>query len=364
MKALVLWANDSSSNLGVRALGAGTEALLRRLDPAIEVLHQGYGPGDAPVRIGDPRRQLRRLVRDADGLVDWVRTFDVVIDTRAGDSFADIYGLGRLLTMNLMQETANRARVPVIFGPQTIGPFNTRRGRLLARRALHSAASVMARDPQSARAADRLGRPVDVLGTDVVFAIEPVEPVAERDVMINVSGLLWQPNPHVDHEHYQDIMITLSDKLIKDGRQLTLLSHVIDSPDPDNDVPASEKLAALLEERGHERPEIIVPKSLGDARLHISSANVVIGARMHACLNALSLGVPAIPLSYSRKFEPLLSQLGWRPGVDLRNAETDKVDKVLADINDHALSSSALRVQDRARELLEPVNGVLERVVA
>lgn len=364
MKALVLWANGTSPNLGVRALGVGTEALLRRLDPEVEVLHQGYGPGDAPTRIGALRPQIRRLIRDTDGLVDWVRTFDLVIDTRAGDSFADIYGVGRLLTMNMMQEIAGKAGVPVILGPQTIGPFNTTRGRLLARRALHGAAGVMARDPQSAAAAARLGRPVDVLGTDVVFAIDPVVPVAHRDVVLNVSGLLWQPNHHVDHERYRDLVTTLGDQLLRRGRGLTLLSHVIDSPDPDNDVPASQELAAVLASRGHSRPEILIPDSLEDARRHIASAAVVVGSRMHACLNALSLGVPALSLSYSRKFEPLLAELGWADAVNLKNMDEEMVGRVLTIMDDPSLETRAGLVRERAHELLAPVHRALERAAA
>ena len=38
---------------------------------------------------------------------------------------------------------------------------------------------------------------------------------------------------------------------------------------------------------------------------------------MHACLNALSLGVPAVPMAYSRKFAPLLEDLGWRHTVEV-----------------------------------------------
>src|SRR5699024_9500305 len=37
-----------------------------------------------------------------------------------------------------------------------------------------------------------------------------------------------------------------------------------------------------------------------------------------ACLNALSVGTPAIPLAYSRKFAPLLDSVGWTTGFDLR----------------------------------------------
>lgn len=364
MRALVLWADPYSSNLGVRALGAGTEALMRRIDPSVEIRHQGFGPGDAPVRIGSPRRQARRLLRDTEGLVDWVQGFDVVLDTRAGDSFADIYGLRRLLIMNMMQEVVRKSGVPVIFVPQTIGPFATRRGRFLGRRGLHTAAAVMARDPRSAKAAEALGRPADLITTDVVFSLPPAAPAGIRDVIMNVSGLLWAPNPHVDHSMYREFVTALCERLVRGGRCLTLLSHVIDSPDPDNDVPASNELAARLAERGLERPEVLVPDSLDDARGYIASGRFVVGARMHACLNALSLGIPALPLSYSRKFAPLLSALGWHFGIDLQTLTgTGVVQRALESIDDPTLANGAKLTRERAHELLEPVTMSFERVV-
>jgi hypothetical protein len=47
---------------------------------------------------------------------------------------------------------------------------------------------------------------------------------------------------------------------------------------------------------------VVAPPDLDDARSIIAGSRVLVGARMHACLNALSTGVPAIAMSYSRKF--------------------------------------------------------------
>ena len=52
---------------------------------------------------------------------------------RAGDSFADIYGRSRLLNQSVLAYLARSAGTPVVMGPQTIGPFSSRRGRALAR---------------------------------------------------------------------------------------------------------------------------------------------------------------------------------------------------------------------------------------
>jgi len=72
---------------------------------------------------------------------------------------------------------------------------------------------------------------------------------------------------------------------------------------------------------------------------------------MHACLNALSVGTPAVPLAYSRKFEPLLAGLGWNHTVDLRS-DPDPVPSVLTALADPALASDVDGVVRRAHATL------------
>ena len=355
MKGLILWADPVSTNLGVRTLARGTQRLLASAFPGIEVHMQSFGAGDAPVRIGSPRRQLQRLVSRQDELVEWVRQFDLVVDTRAGDSFADIYGVTRLTTMGLMNEIVRRAGAPVVMGPQTIGPFASRRGRLLAHRTLRTSRLVFARDPVSMDVAARLGRPVDQLTTDVVFALDEVAtPERMRDVMLNVSGLLWEPNSHLDHLHYRETVVRLVHELHGRGREVALLAHVLSSDLDDDDVDAVHALAARVD-----RPvEILVPNDLDDVRAMLATAAVVLGSRMHACLNALSLGRPAVPLAYSRKFAPLLDGIGWGNTVDLRGGH-DVVAAVLAAVDDPALLAQAARVRDTARERIDQTRNLL-----
>ena len=79
---------------------------------------------------------------------------------------------------------------------------------------------------------------------------------------------------------------------------------------------------------------------------------------MHACLNALSVGTPAIPLAYSRKFEPLLADLGWRSVVDLRTSDdAANAVAVLADRDD--LVELAIRSGRQARSSLELADAAL-----
>lgn len=355
MRALVLWADRVSPNLGLRALAAGNEALIQRAFPGASVELHNYGAQASPVRVGSVRAALKERVTARGGLVTWLSGFDLVVDTRSGDSFADIYGLERLATMTLMADAVHRAGVPLVMAPQTIGPFESVAGRLLGRRSLRQARVVMTRDSQSAEAAAALGRPVEVAASDVVFALPAPRVPRSRDVVLNISGLLWADNSHVASAGYRETVRRLLSGLLRKDRQVTLLAHVLDSPSPDNDVPP----VRLLAREFGDRLETVVPLGLDEVREVVASAQVTIGSRMHACLNSLSVGTPAVPLAYSRKFVPLLEDIGWTYSVDLR-ASADAVPQVMEFLADpDQLKASATESARRARDFLAPVEDAL-----
>lgn len=356
-RVLLLWVAPTSTNLGVRALGEGAAALVRRVAPDAEVEMQSYGHGSAPANIGVIRTLARDLVLDSHGLRSWVKGFDLVVDLRAGDSFADIYGMQRLRVICSMAEFVRACGVPLVLGPQTIGPFTTRGGRLLGRASLHRATRVMARDSVSADASARLGRPVDVLATDVVFAMPRPEPLGSHDVLLNVSGLLWTSDDHGPAEQYRRAIRSLITGLAERGREVTLVSHVLESTFPDNDEPTARQLA------GEFGLDHVVPTSLQDMRAIAAGANLVIGSRMHACLNALSVGTPAIPLAYSRKFAPLLDDLGWQHVVDLSRSTAADVD-VLSIVDEHPdLADDVAGARSTADQLLVRAEDALREFV-
>jgi len=346
-RILILWADDASPNLGVRVLGRGTAALALRVWPDAEIVFQNYGHRAPELPFGRLRSLVKERVTGRLGMQRWLAGFDLAIDTRSGDSFADIYGLQRLAVMGAVAELVAQAGVPLALGPQTIGPFTTRRGRMLARASLRRSRVIMARDRQSADYSAGLGHPVDVVTTDVVFALPRPTPGPTRDVILNISGLLWSPNPHVDFREYRNTLARLHDALVADGRTVTLLAHVLESDNADNDVPAIREFALAHAPRA----EVLIPAGLDDVRTAVGGASVVIASRMHACLNALSVGTPAVPLAYSRKFEPLLAGLGWNHTVDLRS-DPDPVPSVLTALADPALASDVDGVVRRAHATL------------
>ena len=204
IRVLALWADQHSANLGVRALAAGTGEIARRAWGAETIVeYQDFAGTQTGVGFG-PRDVLRDFGRRSGAIKRHLHDFDVVFDTGAGDSFADIYGLKRIVNMFYVQRATWVARKPLVLGPQTIGPFETRFGRMAASRVLHKADQVFARDSESFEfSAASLGQRPDATATDVVFALKAPAAADDYDVLLNVSGLLWQPNPHVNYLNYR-----------------------------------------------------------------------------------------------------------------------------------------------------------------
>lgn len=357
---LVLWADERSPNLGVRALARGSRELIRSTWPDAEVEFADFTSRPPEVPWGHVRSLVRERVTGRLGMRRWLERFDLVWDTRSGDSLTDIYGSHRHSVMSAVHEFAVQAGRPVVLAPQTIGPFRSATGRTLARRTLHRSVLAFARDPVSADAAAALGRSVDAVTSDLAFAIAPPEQVAPpRDVVLNVSGLLWQENPHLDARAYRESVTEIVRMLLADSRSVAVLPHVLDSHDRDNDTPAID---ALTTEFGTDL-EVLAPRDLDDARAIIAGSRVLIGARMHACLNALSTGVPAIAMAYSRKFAPLFDAIGWPYSVPAEDSGTESAARVLEMLADPSLGESARRAQARGRAAMSPIRPALESLV-
>lgn len=353
LRVLVGWASEASPNLGVGALARGSQELIHQAWPGADITFMDFSQRPGTMPWGRVRSLLRERAAPRYGMMDWLSQFDLYWDTRSGDSFADIYGVDRHLKMSLVHDFAVQAGVPAVMAPQTIGPFTTRRGRVIARRSLHRSRFVFARDPRSAEAASRLGRSADRLTSDVVFAITQPTPSDPHDVLLNVSGLLWEQSDHADADRYRTSMRTIIDRLLASGREVTVFAHVIESKFADTDVP----VALALADEYDGKVGLCIPRDLDDARRNIASAQLVIGARMHACLNALSVGTPAIAIAYSRKFQPLLDAIEW-PHV-IAADDPDAADQVLGAAARVDLEGRAQQSRELARASLEDVPGLI-----
>jgi polysaccharide pyruvyl transferase WcaK-like protein len=146
---------------------------------------------------------------------------------------------------------------------------------------------------------------------------------------------------------------------VASGQHLSLIAHVLDNPSTDNDRIACDALAEMLPGS----TTVVLPTGLDEVRSVLASKRLVVGARMHACLNALSLGVPTLPWAYSRKFAPLLSDIGWDWVVDLRS---DRVAHRSLDMTSALLATGddeAARARSRAHARLDGMRQLLADLV-
>ena len=229
--------------------------------------------------------------------------------------------------------------------PQTYGPFLDPRSQRLAEKILGKASMIMARDEESRALASRLsGQEGAILVPDVAFCLEPtphpdgyseIPLLASRKPLLglNVSGLLYNGGYTKDNMFglkldYAAFSHSLVAELLrKTDYDILLVPHTVsETADVEDDrdvclkirdgIPSDSMDRVFVSERNYDQGEI---KAL------IGKCSFFIGARMHACIAALSQGIPTIGVAYSRKFSGVFGSAGFPdwvlPAVDLTTEE-------------------------------------------
>lgn len=337
----LLWHSVNSSNLGVGALTAAHlavfESVAREIGCRLKVYVIGWldvGPSYidneavcvVPVRFRDLFNR-RGKVHEA------LRHCDLVCDIGAGDSFADIYGLRRFISICLSKMAVPRPRERLILSPQTIGPFERWWTPYFARWLMTRCRAVVVRDHLSLMVLRDMKVRSDVIeATDVAFRL-PYPPASATGngaikIGVNISGLLF----HGGYNRQNMFQLVVDyPRLVRavlawfDGQpecQVHLISHVISETAPvEDDYRVAQQLAV-------EFPQMTVAPRFASpsaAKSYISGMDFFCGSRMHACIAAVSSGVPTVPISYSRKFTGLFESLGYSPVADCKTESEDQI---------------------------------------
>lgn len=409
MKVGVLGTPVSSGNRGVMALGASLVSLCTAAGADDIVMFVGHhAPGRVAFQVDGEGRSVRivnyRLsprarphehlawIIMASGLyrlVPWKRfrrwlsrstpwiaaleEMDVVGDIRGGDSFSDIYGTRRFLLGFLAAWSVILVRGSLMQFPQTYGPYRRKWVRWLAGALLRRAPVILARDRESLRLARELvgGRQTVQLSPDVAFALEsrspgrlltepgltlPVEGISKveaRPIGVNANGLMYHGGYtrrnmfglRLDYAAFLPELITAL--LSEHPGELWLVPHTYAPPESvESDPGACRRVRAALPANLQGRVRQIV----GDYDCHeikgiIGQCDFFVGSRMHACIAALSQGVPCAGVAYSMKFKGVFETVGMEDWVvDGREVSTESaVARVL----------ELYRQRDRVREDLK-----------
>ena len=322
----LLWHSLRAGNLGVGALTLANMAIVRDVakDLGVDVrfvvisMREGFTESIAP-DVEQFEIDTRSLLKPS-GYARLLDRLDCVIDIGAGDSFTDIYGAKRFAFLWLSKFIAQSKGKPLIFAPQTIGPFTKPAYKPFARKVMRDAAAVVARDRTSLQAVNDIAPGADAhLAVDVAFMLPFEDRSHERRagktrVGINASGLLChQAESGQNRFGLSYDYLALQRRLIEhwqggEGVEVHLITHANSAGDKrDDDGHRADLLAK-------EFPGTVrVPNFAGpsEAKSYISSLDFLVAGRMHACIGAFSSLTPVVPIAYSRKFAGLFDLLGY-----------------------------------------------------
>ena len=337
----LLWHSVNSDNLGIGALTAAhiaiVESVAREVGVSVQFVIVGWRdprPSYVEQSNVDVTRMRARDLIDPRRLYSVARNCDIILDLSAGDSFADIYGVRRFVFNALSKSAVLAARRPLVMSPQTIGPFERWWTRAVASFLMRRAKAIVTRDRMSTEFVRtlKLGTVTIVEASDVAFRLpyERALKVADdrRRVGLNFSGLLFNGGYtrgnmfrlRVDYPKLVHALIRHFTSVA--NCDVHLIGHVLsDHIEVEDDYRVAQRL-------GEEYPGVVVAPRFADpssAKSYISGMDFFCGSRMHACIAALSSGVPVLPIAYSRKFSGVFGSLGYDLVADCRTEGTSEV---------------------------------------
>jgi polysaccharide pyruvyl transferase WcaK-like protein len=306
-------------------------------------------------RIGDIRKYEKAMA-----------SCDCFFEIAGGDSFSDIYGIRRPRDFNRGHRKVKKMRKPLVFLPQTLGPFKSAEAKRIAENSLRGAQHIFARDPISYKLAEKLiGSKRLSQAIDMAFFMDyqPREKsVGKPRIGINPSGLLWGGGYTGNNQFglkgdYQDIIRSLIESIDPKVYDVVLVPHVLHGPV--FHVEDDYKVCRQLKEeypRSSIAPFFYTPV---EAKSFISGLDLLIGSRMHCCIAAYSSGIPVYPLAYSRKFRGLFQEeLGYPHGAEL---VSDDVEAIVAGLK-HVLENLE-RIQSEMPDRLAKVAAYKESLI-
>jgi polysaccharide pyruvyl transferase WcaK-like protein len=346
LKIALIFHSARNANLGVGALTVSEVEIIRRIATAraikvhIDVIDS---IAEGPICVSGPDVTVRetRILRRPLQVFAIIRKADLVIDIGAGDSFADIYGSGRLVRLFMMKYMAHLAGRPLVLAPQTFGPFVKRLSRFFAVQSIKRAAIVATRDRLSTDCARDLGyRGTVIEASDVALRLPYTAPApraagAPIRVGLNVSGLLMVGG--YDRRNMFGLQMdypALVREIIRrfqahpDRCEVHLVPHVILREASREGLGGMEDDYSASLDLAKEFPGVQVAPAFAtpsEAKSYIAGLDFFMGARMHACIAAFSSGVPVVPMAYSRKFAGLFGSLGYAKTVDCTTESSDAI---------------------------------------
>ena len=305
---------------------------------------------------------------------------DFIGDIHGGDSFSDIYGINRFIMGVLPNIIILLLGKKLVLLPQTYGPYKSLLSQKIAKYIFKKAACIISRDKEGIEVVKKIiGKENEGIKInfcpDVAFVLDAamptevnIEPSLMRDTPfpltgLNVNGLLYNGGYTRDNMFglnydYKEFARNLVLRLAKDTTShILLIPHTFGpngnvNSDPDASLDIIKNLDESYRNRVHmvrgEYDQFAIKGIIG-------SCDFFIGSRMHACIAALSQGIPTVGVAYSRKFLGVFESIGAGDMVaDARKLNADEIiNKILLDFGNRDDLKSKLLNIDHARSQLK-----------
>lgn len=373
---VLLGASLESDNRGVNALGLGAISLLAdNYDfDKIKICHIWGEKKKVVYKIlaknkeieveidyllpRDYRRAWRQILSKRLGIrrkpinndfIEFINQADIVFDINEGDSFSDIYGKDRILRHSWDSIVPILLGKPLIFLPQTIGPFNTLLGKFLSFIILKNCQKIFVRDSRANKYLNSIG--VKFTETkDMSIYMEPKKVdlnMPQNAIGFNVNGVMYFQNYESlrgQFDEYKSLVKQLIQKLLDNGEKVVLIPHTynVDKPCEEDDLLAIKE---IYKEIKHENLYMIGDNyDAQELKYIISQMKFFIGSRMHSNLAALTTSVPTVGIAYSYKFIGTFSMFEVPEcTMPVNNITVEKISGVIAQIMDLIENKDAIK---------------------
>lgn len=329
-KKVLLIGINGVYNYGCEAIVRGTVNILRQYDPGIGVYYASYNYEDDVRRLANcevnilkrlPRkrwtfrnikRKLLSYVRIHSEIpydsLEWVKGFDYIFSI-GGDIYTLNPQKGYDSSLAVFCEKCREMGVCYILWGASVGPFEGNPAAYsFYKQHLSRVDLIVAREKVTVAYLNSMGITENVvLAPDPAFFVAPEKKQEEKEkpdlhiIGINLSPLsgLFCYSGLEEALKKQTKVVT---ELLSKGKKIVFLPHVLSKNNADNDLWYLTRLYDLVPEKYRSSVRIVRtdPGFVG-IKESIMECDLVIAARMHCAINAVSAGVPVLFLSYSAK---------------------------------------------------------------
>ncbi|MEU6403053.1 polysaccharide pyruvyl transferase family protein [Streptomyces sp. NPDC046985] len=297
-----------------RHVADGTVTLPRRL--LRKALAGLVGAGAVMLPAPLARVLLRTLPAEARREADAVMRADLVVSMGGGYVLArpGLDGYQNVFFVLLPALLAQKAGVPVVWAPQSFGPFPAALQRRLVGRVMRRSAAVLAREDVSVGELLACGVPADRVerAVDAGFAFQPERRtdwrsrlgVGPDERLVGVTARRWLA-PAAQERYERELARTL-DAVQATGARVVLIPQVSTDYLGDDDRVCERRIAGYCATRPLMVDEVV---DYRDLKGLYDECALLIGTRFHSVIFSLTSGVPCVAIEYEHKTRGIMADL-------------------------------------------------------